>query len=670
MIDFERKGDKVMAGFAFGPGAARLLLCSLAGLFVPRLVGAQPEFFDRLVVPQAAHAVQLEKSLMVRMRDGVQLSTDLYLPADVQGPLPVVMIRTPYNKNDYRAALTTQDKPITAGPISKTNPHWQAVFFAQHGYAVVVQDHRGRFESEGMFVPYPVTDGDDGYDTLSWIAKQSWSTGKVGTMGCSYVGETQHMLATRRHPNHTTAIAQAGSSSTGAGGIWNFGFTRYGVSEFAAMLSWNYWFPGHFTYGPPAGVDRQAWFRSDEARLFRTSPVMPDSPEKVRKALATLPAIQAMQVLGDGPVPSAFEDWMRYGGEPRHPYWSKQGLVTEADRFDTPTLHINSWYDTTPNSTLKLFGLFAENAESARARDHQYLVMGASTHCGFDYSTSNEIVGDRPVGDAHVNFPALYLAWFDHWLKAKDNGIEKMPKVSSYVLGRSLWRTEQRWPLQGAAPTRWYLDSEGQANSRQGNGRLRREVPGERFAADSYRYDPADPVPTVGGSICCTGTAVKEGGVDQREVELRKDVLVFTSEPLTKGIEVAGALEAVLHVSSSAKDTDFVAKLVDVYPDGTAYIVQEGIMRARWRNGLDQPVWMQPGEIYELRVDMEATHNYFAPGHRIRLDISSSSFPRWDRNLNTGGANFDESRYEVAQNTIHHSRKHASYLLLPVLRGR
>lgn len=633
---------------------------------------AEHGFFDRLSVPAVGHEVRIEKSVMVPMRDGVQLSTDLYLPKDVEGVLPVVLMRTPYGKNVYRAALNSDAAAIEAGPVPKGNWSWEAVFLARHGYAVVVQDHRGRHESEGVFLPYPATDGRDGYDTISWIVRQPWSNGKVGTIGCSYLGETQHMLAARRHPNHTTAIAEAGSSSVGAGGVWNFGFTRYGVTELAAALNWNFGEAGHFSYGPPPGMDRQQWFRSDHARWYRPAPVMPSwqDPgfgERVQRALHTLPVIDAMQVLGEGPVPSAFENWIRHADEPRGVYWSQQGLITESDRFDIPALHVNSWYDITPNSTLRLFEQFARNAESRQARDHQYLIMGAGTHCGHAQATRQAIVGDRPLGDAYLNFPAIYLAWFDYWLKGEANGITRMPKVSSFALGRNRWRTGATWPLAGVRPQKWFLSSDGSANTRHGNGRLALHASrgGARF--DAYRYDPTDPTPSVGGSICCTGPEVKSGGIDQREVELRKDVLVYSSAPLERAVEVAGAISAVLQVSSDAKDTDFVAKLVDVYPDGTAYIVQEGVLRARWRDGFASKVFMAPEQIYEVRIDLEATHNYFAAGHRIRLDISSSSFPRWDRNLNTGGSNYDEQRSVIANNRVHHLSGNRSYLQLFVL---
>jgi putative CocE/NonD family hydrolase len=276
------------------------------------------------------------------------------------------------------------------------------------------------------------------------------------------------------------------------------------------------------------------------------------------------------------------------------------------------------------------------------------------------------VVGGRDVGDARFEYYKLYLKWFDHWLKGIDNGIEKMPKVQLYVMGRNTWRGEKQWPLARTQYTRYYLHSDGHANSRSGTGTLSIKPP-DKEPADRYTYDPGDPVPSRGGPICCTGDPHADGSYDQSEVENRRDVLVYTTPVLQQGIEVTGPLKAVLYVSSSAKDTDFTAKLVDVYPDGTAYNVQEGILRARHREGFTKKVWMRSGEVYEVPVDLEATSNYFGAGHRIRVEISSSNFPRFDRNLNTGGNNYDETKWVKAENAVYHAAENASYVLLPVI---
>lgn len=593
----------------------------------------------QITIPPPSYGIRLEADVQVPMRDGVRLATDLYVPDGAAGPLPVILIRTPYDKGAYRQSLTlSPDQDYPPRPVPS---YWAAAFFAARGYVVAVQDMRGKHASAGVFFPYAASEGEDGYDTVDWLAAQPWSNGRIGTLGCSYLGEAQHMLAAARHPSHKASIAAAGSSSRGAGGVWNFGFTRYGALELAAALSWNQRFGA--TGGSPPQVALADTLR----------------------ALHTLPVIGALRSLGA--TDTQFENWLIHSNEPDADYWQRQGLIGADARFDVPTIHINSWYDITPNATLALYDLYTRQSQSGLARAHQYLIMAAATHCNFESPAPDHTVGDRPVGNATLNFPALYWAWFEHWLNNQAApAIRDMPKVMSFAMGRGVWRTAEHWPLPNTVEQRWYLHSDGTANIRLGSGQLL-TVPPDIQSSDHFTYDPADPVPSVGGSICCVGPEVKSGGVDQRQVELRPDVLVYTSAALEHGVEVAGPVTLTLYVSSDVRDTDFVAKLVDVYPDGTAYIVQEGILRARWRNGFGAPVWMEPGQIYPITVDMEATHNYFAPGHRIRVDISSSSFPRWDRNLNTGGNNYDEATGIVASNAVHHSAAHPSHLTVHVL---
>jgi uncharacterized protein len=657
-----------------GPAAGRTGAVWLRGIWVAVVAlvcseaRATHAFFDALPEPPELYRVRLEKSVMVPMRDGVRLSSDIFRPEGLTGRLPVVMIRTPYDKRQWRV-YTEARLGGTAGGSPRTE--YDPYIFAARGYVVVVQDARGRFESEGEFFANDRIDGRDGYDTISWIVAQPWSSGKVGTVGCSYLGETQHRLASWRHPNHTVAIAMSGSSDPAPGGVYNFGFMRYGMLKLAAAAQWSELTAGPFGYGPPANVDRQAWFQSDAARWYATQPVLPQrTPQERLAALATLPVENVMRALFGSGVPTVFEEWLQMNDTPGADYWRvRQGLISATDRFDVPTLHINSWYDGTPESTLDLFRIFRQNAESARARDNQFLIMSASGHCQFDHMTRQSVIGDRPVGDAQLNYRAIYLAWLDHWLRDANNGITGMPRVSSFVLGKGSWRLASSWPIAGTHPVTWYLSSaERGANSRNGDGALAMRPVGQSGRAyDRYVYDPLFPSPSVGGGACCLGPEVKSGGVDQRSVELRNDVLVYTSAPLAQPLEVAGQARAELFVSSSARDTDFIAKLVDVYPDGTAYIVHEGVLRARWRNGFEHPAWLSAGEVVPISIVIEATHNYFPAGHRIRVDISSSSFPMWERNLNTGGPNYSESTPVVATNSIHHSRRYPAALILPVV---
>jgi putative CocE/NonD family hydrolase len=581
------------------------------------------------------------RSAFVPMRDGVRLSTDIYRLKGSGGPLPTILVRTPYDKSKFSLA---------GAPLA----------FVRHGYALVVQDHRGKYESEGEFFPYPRTDGQDGYDTVDWITKQRWSNGRIGTYGCSYLGETQHMLARERHPNHLAAIAQAGSSYGGEG-VRNFGFQRYGAMELVAGGSWIYGAGSSVYYGPPARVDRAAWFSSPYAARYRVQPEVPEDDLRLGM-FARLPLSELMDSIGA--PPTEWRNWL--AKPPADPYWQRQGSVQDGDRFDVPTLHMNGWYDLTPNSTLTLFRLFRENAMSRRAAENQYLMMYPGTHCQFDYS-GEAMVGDRSIGNPARDPLPIYLAWFDHWLKGQNGELlRNLPKVQSYALGANEWRSYPTWPPPAATAVRWYLTSGGDARSRFGDGRLT-TTPLSVAANDAYVYDPAAPVQTLGGSLCCAGPDVKDGAVDQRPVEARSDVLVFTSEPLAAPLEVAGPIRVVLSVSADVPDTDLVARLTDVHPDGTSFNVVDGILRLRYREGLDHEVFIQTGRIYRAEVDLESTHNVFLPGHRLRLHVTSSSFPRWDRNLNTGGRNHDERVGRIATVTLHHGPGFESYLLLPVV---
>jgi putative CocE/NonD family hydrolase len=309
-----------------------------------------------------------------------------------------------------------------------------------------------------------------------------------------------------------------------------------------------------------------------------------------------------------------------------------------------------------------------EDSVSATARGNQFVIIAPGTHCSYGSATERTIVGERDLGDARIDVLDLQVRWFDYWLKGIDNGVTDRPRIQYYLMGANRWRTAERWPVPGTRLTSIYLRSEGKANGLDGDGRLSFEPP-TRDGFDSFVYDPASPVPSLGGHACCTGTDTESGSYDQTRIERRNDVLVYTSASLEKGIEVTGPLALTLYVSSSAPDTDFTAKLVDVYPDGRAFNVQEGALRMRYREGFDKDLRMWPGEIYEARIDLHVTSNFFGPGHRIRIEISSSNFPRWDRNLNTGGNNYDESKGVVANNKVHHSTQYPSSVTITVVKS-
>ena len=623
----------------------RHLHSGLIGLTIAALAapGMAPGQVRRYPMPAPRYEVRLERSVMVPARDGVRLSTDLYFPRGIEGALPVILQRSPYNKS----------RPSSVAA---------ARFFAGQGFVAAIQDTRGRYESEGEFVVQG-RDEQDGYDTVEWLAVQPWSSGKIGTYGCSYVGDTQMMLARARPPHLAAQIPQAaGSSAAAIGGRYhNFGVFFGGAFELAAGLGWFWDWGTKYFYRPPPHMPRERWL---EAVQFY-DPAMHPPEFKMNLWWDSLPTRDILRKAGH--PATDYETIVAL--TPTDPWWEQFGYLKDTDRFNAPALHINSWYDFGPQETFVEFNGFRTGADNAAARDNQFVIISPTTHCRSESTTEHTVVGVRDLGDAQFDHWGTYLRWYEHWLKGIDNDVTRMPKVQIYVLGRNVWRGENEWPLARTKWTKYYLHSGGGANGRLGDGTLSTMTPtGE--PVDRYTYDPRTPAPTVGGSVCaaCTpGQQVPDGPADQREVEMRQDLLVFTSPAFEQGLEVTGPLSLVLYLSSDARDTDLTGKLVDVYPDGTAYNIQEGILRVRYREGYNRKVLMKPDSVYQVRVDLEATSNYFAPGHRIRVDVSSSNFPRWDRNLNTGGNNFDETRWVVAHNVIHHSAKYPSHVLLPVI---
>jgi len=495
----------------------------------------------------------------------------------------------------------------------------------------------------------------DGYDTVDWLASQPWSNGKVGTYGCSFLGELQMENAKMRNPHLAAMIPQ------GAGGSYRHpGLFIEGALELAAGFGW---FRDHgslLRFQAAPDTPRSVFLQGDE--YFNREPVLPKIDS--REILKSLPVIDMMKK-GEAP-PTNFEEFVSHQSI-ADPWWNGFGFVRDSDRFNVPALHVNSWYDFGGAETLELFNLLRKNSDSAMARDNQFVIMSPTTHCVSEYTSQPTIVGHRNVGDTAFDYFSIYLRWFDYWLKGLDNGVTNMPKVQIYVMGKNQWRSENEWPLARTKLTNYYLHSRGHANSRFGDGVLSPTVP-ESEPSDSYFYDPASPVPTLGGPSCCTeNNDSPPGAFDQSALEARQDVLVYTAPLLQQGVEVTGPLEVMLYVSSSAKDTDFTAKLVDVYPDGTAYNLVEEIRRSRYREGFDKQVWMQPGVVYPVKINLDATSNYFGAGHRIRVEISSSNFPRFDRNLNTGGNNYDETSWIVARNSIQHSQRYPSYIALPII---
>jgi uncharacterized protein len=576
---------------------------------------------DAYGVPAASYEVRIEPNAVVTMRDGIKLATDLYFPVGLTGKLPTILIRTPYNKSKF-------EKMEDQAPR----------FFAGQGYVVAVQDNRGKYASEGTF-SIEENDPDDGYDTLSWIAKQPWSDGKVGMYGCSYVGEDQIELAKTRHPNLITTIPGAAGGAIGTAGNK---YTYWAVFEggvFGLSLGLG-WFP---TYGRTDNGDPKA-FKLD-----------------LGTALTTLPVVDMIR-RQKGP-PSDFEDFVSH--EPADPWWNRFAYIKDTDHFAAPSLQVSSWFDPAVAETLQLVDLMSRKSETAAGRDNQFAIIAPTTHCAFGKATRHTLVGQLDVGDARFPYWKTYLQWYDYWLLGKRNNVIAMPKIQYYLMGANEWQGTNEWPPKGVTYESYYLHGNGKANTRAGDGILSEDVPGNE-ASDSFTYDPGNPVQSRGGTVCCTMNPEDQpGAFDQSTIEDRPDILVYSTLALRHAFDVIGPVKVVLHVSSSARDTDFTAKLVDVGPDGSAFNVQEGIMRARYRDGYTKHVFMETGQIYEVPIDLHATAHRFQAHHRIRLEVSSSNFPRFVRNLNTGGNNYDETKWVIARNTIYHTAQHPSRIILP-----
>ena len=587
----------------------------------------------------------VEMKIMVPMRDNVRLATDIYRPKDAQGSLPTIFMRTPYNFSK----LGKVDLKFAVDAIKR-------------GYAFIVQNERGKFFSEGEWeiLGFPRTDG---YDTLDWIVAQPWSNGKVGTFGCSSSAEWQLALAAMNHPAHAAMVPMAPGAGIGrVGPFYEQGnWYRGGVFQML-FATWLYRVQNLQRPRLPEGLSREDVVRL--SKYYDLAPTMPDVDWNDQ--LNHLPLVTMMEDV-DGPKGMYAEFIKRL---PDDPAWYEGGLYHDNEPWGVPTLWINSWYDVSIGPNLALFNHATKSAEDPKVRKNQYLVVAPTPHCDFDSDSEETIVGERNMGDIRLDYEGLIARWFDHWVKGKRNGVlSKTRKVQYYTMGLNKWQTSDSWPPAGVEMVAWYLDSGGAANSLFGDGRLSASPP-ETDNPDRFTYDPMVPVPSLGGGICCTGGAIEAGSFDQRGNEARHDVLVYTSESLEEAIEITGSVEVTLYVGSDAKDTDFSVKLIDVLPDGTAYNLDETIQRARFREGYDRQVFMEPGEVYKLEVSPMSTSALIDKGHRLRIEVSSSNFPRFARNLNTGGNNWDETEGVVTHNIVHHSTAHPSQIRLPIVRRR
>jgi uncharacterized protein len=583
------------------------------------------------VVSEPTYKVIVEKNLPMRTRDGVTLRADVYRP-DAAGKFPVLLIRTPYDKS-VDPAVTEKD------------------YFPARGYVVVLQDVRGRFASEGEFFPF-FNEGDDGYDGIEWAARLPWSNGRVGTVGQSYMASAQYQMAPERPPHLAAMCPVSGSVSFFENSIW-----RRGVLELAYRL--NYFMMMARNTLERKGLYEKQW---PELTSFWRNPERSLSSFS-KEALSHLPLRDWSERLKDAaPHFGEMLAHSRYG-----PFWQATDVGRRFKDTSVPMLHVGSWYDMFQYDTLKMFTGLRQGAMTDEARRGQRLLMGPWAHLmPYSHPTSKG-TGEIDFGaEALIDLHGIQLRWFDYQIKGFDNGICDEAPIRLFVMGENRWRDEFEWPLARTRYTPMYLSSGGKANGLAGDGALVLPPPTEQ-PADSYVYDPADPVPTRGGVVIGFGSGVNSGVYDQTPVEQRRDVLVYTANVLESDLEVTGPITMKLFASSSAPDTDFTAKLVDLRPDGYAQNVAEGIVRARFRESIRYPTPIIPGQVYEYTIDLWSTSHVFKQGHRLRLEVSSSNFPRYDRNQNTGHEIGMDAEMQPAMQTVFHDSRHPSHVILPVI---
>ena len=569
--------------------------------------------------------IRVERNVAVPMRDGVVLRVDVFRPAP-EGRYPVLVSRTPYDKSG---------SAVSYGWMQPIRP-------ASEGYVVVIQDVRGRFASGGTFRPLH-QEVDDGFDTIEWAASQVWSNGRVGTYGLSYLGATQWLAASATPPNLQCMVPGVTASDYYDG--WTY---QGGAFELSFNLMWSL---SAFAVPELLKADltpqrREQLIRPLYTILFDHWP-----------ALRTLPARELPAIAHDLVAPY-YKEWLDH--PLRDDYWQRVNIEEAHPRIHVPALNLGGWYDLFIRGTLRNFAGMRANGANERARDGQRLLVGPWAHgTALTARTGNRVFGPS----ATVLLDDLHLRWFDHWLKDAPNGVERDKPVRLFVMGANQWKEFDSWPPPEAASLRLYLHSNGAAATAAGDGGLSAEPPSAE-RPDPFIYDPLNPCPTVGGPLFPSPSDVPPGPFDQREVERRPDVLCYTTAPLERELLVAGPVSLRIWAASSALDTDFTAKLVDLEPGGTAWNLCDGIVRARYRDGFDRVSLLRPGEPVELEIDLGGTANLFRAGHRIRIEVSSSNFPRFDRNTNTGNLIATDGQYVVATNVVFHDGAHPSHLSL------
>ncbi len=553
-----------------------------------------------------SYEVDMRLNVKVPMRDGVELSADLYLPR-ASGTFPTVLMRTPYSNN--------MDVTIERARV-----------LANDGYACVIQDIRGRWDSDGDYYPFH-PDVDDGFDTQEWVGQQEWSNGKIGMAGSSYLGLVQWLSAPLRS-QYLTCLAPR----VICGDFYNGLVYPGGALQLNVVMTW-----GMRTNGRTGqSIDYHDW-----TNAFRALPVG-DADLSAGRALGF------------------FKDWIE------HPayddYWNAIDVEDKWNEIEVPAFSMGGWFDLYSADAFTNFNGIRENGRTPEARQSR-LIVGPWPHA---LSTSSK-TGDVDFGAGSLaDLDGEETRWFDYWLKGIDNGIGDEPPLRLFIMGINEWRDEHEWPLARTDWQRWHLHSDGDANSVRGGGRLSIDTPTDE-PEDRFVYDPEFPVQTVGGNNCCSPDIVPWGPYDQRAVEMRSDVLVYTSDPFEEDMEVTGPIKVVLYAATDGPDTDWTAKLVDVSPTGYAMNLCDGIFRARYRESRSESRLLEPNRVYEYEIDVAVTGNVFQKGHSVRIEISSSNFPRFDRNLNTGKDYGKDGEMRVANQAVYHSREYPSHVLLPVI---
>jgi uncharacterized protein len=569
------------------------------------------------MIPRDAGAqgypISIEHNAVAVMRDGTKLRADIYRPK-AEGKFPVLLVRTPYDK---------------------TNEMEFAARAAVRGYVVVAQDVRGRYHSEGEWYPFK-NESQDGYDTVEWAAALPYANGKVGMFGGSYVGATQYLAAIAKPP-HLAGICPNVTASN-----YHDGWTYQGGA-------FEQWFNESWTTGLAENtMDR----RVDEGQnAVAWTQKLP---------LTAYPILETPASTGIAPY---FTDWLAHPNYDE--YWKQWSIEDHYAQIQVPVFSLGAWYDIFLGGTLRNYQRLKNEAGTEEARRGQKLMVYVGGHAG---GADNRKVGAVDFGEKlPFDFNEVVLSWYDSLLKGGRSDASSEKPVKIFVMGRNEWREEEDWPLARARKTKYYLHSSGSANSANGDGTLSTATPGAE-KADQFTYDPSDAVPTLGGPLCCGPfPPAGLGPQDQSKAEVRGDVVVFTTPALSSDLEVTGPVALELYVSSSAVDTDFTGKLVDVWPNGFAQNLTEGILRMRYRDSQEKPELAKPGETYRIVVDLWATSNVFLAGHKLRLEVSSSNFPRFDRNLNTGEEQAGATRMNKATNVIYHDKAHPSALILPAV---